>query len=141
MIPRTHLSVRGPCYHHGPQGPWWWRGTGNSYEISPPADIMVVEERKKEYARVSDMREAVTPVGKPSTILATGPNGETTKKYTRKLYWQCDLDPIKGVFLRQSKLAFSRTTTECAKGGGDTTGGEQTIETSKTSTSSEGQRN
>ena len=44
-------------------------GTENSHEISPPAD---------EFAMVSDMKEVLTPVGKPRTILATDTPSQST---------------------------------------------------------------
>ena len=28
-----------------------------------------------------------------------GPDGKTLRRYQKKTYWECDLDPVKGVFL------------------------------------------
>ena len=53
-------------------------GTGNSHEISPPADILGGNKRKDEFARVSDMKEVLTTVGKPRTILATDTPSQST---------------------------------------------------------------
>ena len=49
-----------------------------------------------------------------------GPDGKTLRRYKKTTYWECHLDPVKGVFLKQTQLSFSRTTPVRVQGGGDT---------------------
>ena len=67
-----------------------------------------------------------------------GPNGVVSKKYAKRMYWQCDVSIHRGVVLRQTKLSFARTKTTDVQTGRDTRGADNNTNFSSTT---EGQGN
>ena len=59
---------------------------------------------------------------RPSWVNTVGPGGELVRTYRRKMYWQCDVGPMKGVILKQRQLSVSGTTGTRSQGTRDTVG-------------------
>ena len=74
---------------------------------------------------------------KPGWDTVVGPNGVVSKKYTKRMYWQCDIGLSRGVVLRQTKLSFTRTTTADVQTGRDTGGAQGNTNFSSTTVGQE----
>ena len=92
-------------------------------------DVEAPQDRPKcEYAKegmcLTHMKQA-TERFKASWVTKPGPGGRIMKRYQKKYYWQCDLDPRSGKTLKQSRLSFPKKPSVVQQGGRDTRGGEE----------------
>ena len=91
-------------------------------------DVEAPQDRPKcEYAKegmcLTHMKQA-TERFKASWVTKPGPGGRIMKRYQKKYYWQCDLDPRSGKTLRHTRLSFPKKPSVVQQGGRDTRMGE-----------------
>ena len=79
---------------------------GKAMGVEEPQDRPKCEYTKEGMC-LTHLKQATERL-KASWVTKPGPGGRIIKKYQKKYYWQCDLDPRSRKTSRQTRLSFSR---------------------------------